>query len=76
MGKTSEKTSLGKSIRQGDMISTVQAADVIGVSPRTILRYIDQGILVSEKRGVRGIHVLRLVDAEALRVRLGGKTSL
>ncbi|MBS7812403.1 helix-turn-helix domain-containing protein [Roseococcus pinisoli] len=72
MTNTSNAATFGKSIRQGDVLSTAQAADVIGVSSRTILRYVRQGVLPSEKRGIRGILAIRRVDAEALRVRLAG----
>lgn len=65
-------TNFGKGLRKGDYISTSEAGDILGVSPRTVQRYINEGVLPADRRGIRGIFVVDRLNALALRDRLNG----
>ncbi len=42
-----------------DMVPVAQAADIVGVHPRTILKRIEEGKLVAQRMGARTFMVLR-----------------
>ena len=42
-----------------DLVPVAQAADIVGVHPRTILKRIEEGKLVAQRMGARTFMVLR-----------------
>ena len=66
MGKLSPSVS--------DMVPVSQAAEIVGVHPRTILKRIEQGKLVAQRMGARTLMVLRS-SAEELALTVSNRST-